>query len=84
MYYVPYYGSLLFLLQNLVRLNVVQTLFGKDIAFSVRTFKFTTDDGTPGVQEQTISCELHLESAADVTQEQASDCTCYDEEDCAG
>ena len=63
---------------------MVQTLFGRDIAFSVRTFKFTVGDETSGVQEQTISCELHLEPAAEVTQDQASDCTCYDETDCAG
>ena len=62
---------------------MVQTLFGKDIAFSVRTFRFSGNQ-TSGDQEQTISCELHLEPTADVPQQQASDCTCYDVETCAG
>ena len=63
---------------------MVQTLFGRDIAFSVRTFRFTGGNQTSGDQEQTISCELHLEPAADVPHQQASDCTCYDVETCAG
>ena len=65
-------------------LNLVQTSFGKDIGFSFRTFRFTGADQASGDQEQTISCELHLEPAADVPHEQASGCTCYDVEDCAG
>ena len=61
---------------------MVQTLFGKNIAFSVRTFRFagSQDDD----QEQTITCQLHLEPVADVPEEQASDCTCFNEHDCAG
>ena len=64
-------------------LKMVQLSFGKDIAFSFRTFRFTGGQ-TSGDQEQTISCELHLEPAADVPHEQASGCTCLDVEDCAG
>ena len=64
-------------------LKMVQTSFGKDIEFSFRTFRFTGGQ-TSGDQEQTISCELHLEPAADVPHEQASGCTCHDVEDCAG
>ena len=64
-------------------LNMNQRSFGKDIEFSFRTFRFTGGQ-TSGDQEQTISCELHLEPAAEVTQDQASDCTCYDEAECAG
>ena len=62
---------------------MAQTLFGKDIEFSVRTFRFTGDQ-TSGDQEQTISCELHLEPAADVPSDQAADCNCYDVEECSG
>ena len=64
-------------------LKMVQTSFGKDIEFSFRTFRFTGGQ-ISGDQEQTISCELHLEPAADVPHEQASGCTCHDVEDCAG
>ena len=60
-----------------------QTLFGKDIAFSVRTFRFTSGQSLDD-QNQTISCELHLEPVDEVAEEQAADCTCYDEEECAG
>ena len=65
-------------------LNMNQRSFGKDIEFSFRTFRFTGGNQTSDDQEQTISCELHLEPAADVPHEQASGCTCSDVEDCAG
>jgi len=65
-------------------LNMVQTSFGKDIGFSFRTFRFTGADQASGDQEQTVSCELHLEPAADIPHKQASGCTCHDVEDCAG
>ena len=61
---------------------MVQTLFGRDIAFSVRTFRFTGGNQTSGDQEQTISCELHLEQIADVPEEQAADCFCHNADDC--
>ena len=69
--------------QTLIRLNMVQTLFGRDIAFSVRTFRFTGGNQTSGDQEQTISCELYLEPAADVAATQPDDCSCYTENECA-
>ena len=62
---------------------MVQTAFGKDIAFSVRTFRFTDGQSTD-VQNQTVTCEMHLEPAADVPAEQAADCTCYSVEECTG
>ena len=61
---------------------MVQTLFGKDIALSLRTFRFSGDDSSSN-QEQTIHCQLHLEPAADVSDAQAADCTCYTEEICS-
>ena len=66
------------------RLNVVQTEFGENVSFSMRTFSFivegvsTTDD-----QAQNISCNLHIEPIADVTSTQPSDCSCHTEADCA-
>jgi len=63
---------------------VVQTDFGKDIAFSVRTFRFTDGESSTDDQNQTVACELHLEPAADVPAEQAADCTCYSVEECTG
>ena len=74
------------------RLDVVQTAFGKDIGFSLRTFRFTDGQSSSTDQDQTISCELHLESLdsfgavwmADVPQEQAADCICYSADECSG
>ena len=63
---------------------MVQTLFGKDIAFSLRTFRFTDGQSSTDDQNQTISCELHLEPADQVSEEQAANCTCYDDDDCNG
>ena len=62
---------------------MIQTLFGKDIAFSMRTFRFSSGQILES-QNQTISCEFHLDPTDDVPEEQASDCTCYTEDECAG
>ena len=62
---------------------MVQTLFGKDIAFSLRTFRFIDAQSSADDQEQTITCQLYLEPADQVPEEQAADCTCFDEDDCA-
>ena len=69
--------------ETLIRLNMMQTLFGKDIAFSVRTFRFTSGQ-TSSNQEQIINCQLYLEPAAEASTEQAADCTCYTEDECTG
>ena len=61
---------------------MVQTAFGKDIGFSLRTFRFTDGQSSSTDQDQTISCELHLESVADVPEEQAADCFCHNADDC--
>ena len=63
---------------------MVQTAFGKDIGFSLRTFRFTDGQSSSTDQDQTISCELHLEPVADVPQEQAADCICYSADECSG
>ena len=42
-------------------------------------------DGQPSnEQNQTISCELHLDPSNETSEEQAQDCTCYNENDCTG
>ena len=61
---------------------MVQTTFGKNIAFSVRTFRFASEQD--GDQDQTITCQVHLEPVANVPEQQASGCTCFNEHDCAG
>ena len=63
---------------------MVQTAFGKDIGLSLRTFRFTDGQSNASDQEQTISCELYLEPEANVSEEQAADCDCYNVEDCSG
>ena len=61
---------------------MVQTLFGKDIEFSVRTFRFSGGQSSSN-QEQIINCQLHLEPADNVSEGQAPDCTCYNAEECS-
>ena len=68
----------------MIRLNVVQTAFGKDIGLSLITFRFTDGSSNASIQEQTFSCELYLEPIANVSEEQAADCNCHNVEDCSG
>ena len=60
---------------------MTQTLFGKNIAFSVRTFRFTGGQSSND-QDQIIRCELHLEPVDQVVEEQAADCSCYTSDEC--
>ena len=54
------------------RLNVYQTSFGQNIAFSMRTFRFIVDgESTTESQSQTIHCDLYLEPVDNVAEEQA-------------
>ena len=48
----------------------------------MRTFRFMTGETTEE-QQQTISCDLHLEASEDIQEEQAADCTCHTEQECA-
>ena len=67
------------------RLDVVQTEFGQNIGFSMRTFRFIVPGAEAADEQlQTISCNLHLEPAADVSTTQPIDCSCHTEADCAG
>ena len=66
------------------RLNVMQTVFGTNIEFSMRTFLFKTQGSSAEEQQQTISCNLHLDPAADVSTTEPDNCSCYSEEECSG
>ena len=48
----------------------------------MRTFRFMTGETTEE-QQQTISCDLHLEASEDIQEQQAADCTCHTEQECA-
>ena len=67
------------------RLRVVQTEFGSSVAFDMRTFRFMTSTRSASeAQQQTVSCMLHLDPAGQTTDEnQADDCNCHTEDDCA-
>ena len=68
----------------LKRLRVVQTEFGQNIGFSMRTFRFIISGSqATEEQQQTISCNLHLEPVANVSSTQPDDCSCHSEEACA-
>ena len=62
----------------------MQTVFGSNIEFSMRTFLFKTQGSSAEEQQQTISCNLHLDPAADVSTTEPDDCSCYSEEECSG
>jgi len=66
------------------RLNVVQTEFGQNLSFDMRTFRFiTTGTSASQAQDQTMACYLYLEPVNDVTSTQPEDCSCHTEADCA-
>ena len=62
----------------------MQTVFGANIEFSMRTFLFKTQGSSAEEQQQTISCNLHLDPAADVSSTEPDDCSCYSEDECTG
>ena len=65
------------------RLMFQQTEFTPNVAFTMRTFRFNINgEDSNDVQQQTITCSMHLIPSADLVQDQAADCTCYDEASC--
>ena len=66
------------------RLNVIQSVFGVSIEFSMRTFLFKTNGSSADEQQQTISCNLHLDPADSISSTQPDDCSCHSEEECSG
>ena len=66
------------------RLNVVQTEFGQNVSFQMRTFRFiVAGSSSSEAQDQTLACNLHLDPIADVTSDQPEDCSCHTQADCA-
>ena len=62
----------------------MQTIFGANLEFSMRTFLFKTLGSSADDQQQTLCCNLHLDSVGNVPSTQAADCSCYSEADCSG
>ena len=56
---------------------MVQTKFGPDIGFSMRTFWFDAQTSSATGQSQTMECEIRLDPIAEVSKTQPDDCTCY-------
>ena len=66
-------------------MNVVQTEFGQNVGFEMRTFRFiTAGSSATEAQDQTIACNIHLEPADNVKSTQPEDCSCHTEADCEG
>ena len=64
-------------------MNLIQTGFGQDISFSMRTFWFNAQTSSSTGQDQTVECNLRLDPVASVSLSQPDDCTCYTQADCA-
>ena len=65
------------------RLNVAQTEFFPNAAFSMRTFRFNIAGSQANEeQQQTLSCNLRLNPVNAITQDQAADCSCHTESEC--
>ena len=56
---------------------MVQTKFGPDIGFSMRTFWFDAQTSSATGQSQTMECEIRLDPISEVSSTQPDDCTCY-------
>ena len=75
------------------RLNVVQTKFGADIGFSMRSFWFNAETSSSTGQQQTMECNIRLDPVAAVSSSQPNnsqpsnsqpnDCTCYTRAECS-
>ena len=64
-------------------MNVVQTGFGQDISFLMRTFWFNAQTSSTTGQGQTVECTLRLDPVASVSSTQPATCTCFTKTDCA-
>ena len=75
-------------------MNVVQTKFGADIGFSMRTFWFNAETSSSTGQKQTMECNIRLDPVAAVSSSQPNnsqpndsqpnDCTCHTRGECTG
>ena len=69
-------------------MNVVQTKFGADIGFSMRTFWFNAETSSSTGQKQTMECNIRLDPVAAVSSSQPNnsqpnDCTCHTRGECS-
>ena len=64
------------------RLKVVQTGFGSDISFSMRTFWFDSQTSSVTGQYQTMECNLRLDPITEISTRQPDDCSCHTKGDC--
>ena len=74
-------------------MNVVQTKFGADIGFSLRTFWFNAETSSSTGQKQTMECNIRLDPVAAVSSSQPNnsqpndsqpnDCTCHTRGECS-
>ena len=62
---------------------MVQTGFGSDIDFTMRTFWFNAQTSSTTGQDQTVECDLRLDAIASVSTTTPGPCSCYTETDCA-
>ena len=60
----------------------MQTVFGANIGFSMRTFHFKTERSSIE-QQQTLACNLHLDPVDDVPSTEPGDCSCYSATQCS-
>ena len=64
------------------RINVIQTEFGPNIVFTMRTFRFVVPGTENEEQRQTVTCNLHLDPSENANQNQPARCSCYTSEEC--
>jgi len=65
------------------RLQVVQTQFGQNVGFNMRTFRFiTADSSATEAQDQLFTCNLYLEPVGEITSIQPEECSCHTKADC--
>ena len=62
---------------------MVQTKFGPDVGFSMRTFWFDAQTSSATGQNQTMECQIRLDPIAEVPSTQPDDCTCYTKVACS-
>ena len=60
----------------------MQTVFGANIGFSMRTFHFKTERSSIE-QQQNLACNLHLDPVDDVPSTEPGDCSCYSATQCS-
>ena len=70
------------ILSMVITLVLTQTEFGPNVVFNMRTFRFNIQGTESEIQQQTVTCNLHLDPVADVNQNPPADCSCHTEAEC--